>query len=251
LTKPNRPIRTSSKARLVRDGRREDARPYELADKHLLALGRLSIEREVMLRDSQICDHFEPDFFATNFWIMWCTTLAFQPWHSDAEFRRYLLRFAHMRSGFNQLHGIMRTVYNQYDSMMRPLRKWPDDHGVQFRANTTVVDLRYDESGSLNRVAAIVCEHDNRRIEISLGHDDKVIVTVGLMTAGSGLGVTDHVAVPYHDDSRGSGALWKPSRQAVPNSATRPCSRITSTSPADSHSPRPCTTRHYSVWYAA
>ena len=143
----NETIRTSSKARFVRDGRRENTPPYGLAETQLLTLGRLSLEPEALLGDSRISDHFEPAFFETNFWIMWSTTFAFQPWHSAAEFRRYLLRFAHMTPGFNQLHGIMRTVYNQYDSMVRPLRKWLDEHGVRFRADTRVIDLRYDESG--------------------------------------------------------------------------------------------------------
>ena len=64
---------------------------------------------------------------------MWCTTFAFQPWHSAVEFKRYLVRFAHMVAGFNRLQGIMRTVYNQYDSMVRPLRKWLDERGVDSR----------------------------------------------------------------------------------------------------------------------
>ncbi|AXL53887.1 oleate hydratase [Paraburkholderia caffeinilytica] len=205
----NETIRTSSKARLVRNGRREDTPPYGLADTHLLTLGRLSLEPEALLGDSRISDHFEPDFFETNFWIMWCTTFAFQPWHCAAEFRRYLLRFAHMTPGFNQLHGIMRTVYNQYDSMVRPLRKWLDEHGVRFRTGTRVVDLRFDESGALNRVAGIVCEHENRRIEITVSEPDKVIVTLGSMTAGSSLGGTNRPAVLNHDDSSGAWALWK------------------------------------------
>ncbi|MDP9649843.1 oleate hydratase [Paraburkholderia caledonica] len=208
----NRTIRTSSKARLVLDGKREDAPAYGLAESHLLTLGRLSFEPEALLGDSRISDHFDADFFDTNFWIMWCTTFAFQPWHSAAEFRRYLLRFAHMTPGFNQLHGIMRTVYNQYDSMVRPLRKWLDEHGVVFRNHTRVVDLRYDESGELNRVAAIVCEHDNRRDEISLGEHDKVIVTLGSMIAGSSLGGTDRPAACAGNDSNdssGAWALWK------------------------------------------
>ncbi|WP_027776091.1 oleate hydratase [Paraburkholderia caledonica] len=205
----NRTIRTSSKARLVRDGKREDAPAHGLAESHLLTLGRLSFEPEALLGDSRISDHFDADFFDTNFWIMWCTTFAFQPWHSAAEFRRYLLRFAHMTPGFNQLHGIMRTVYNQYDSMVRPLRKWLDEHGVVFRNHTRVVDLRYDESGDLNRVAAIVCEHDDRRGEIPLGEHDKVIVTLGSMTAGSSLGGTDRPAACDSNDSSGAWALWK------------------------------------------
>lgn len=205
----NETIRTSSKARLVRDGRREDAPAYGLSETQLLRLGRLSFEPEALLGDSRISDHFEPAFFETNFWLMWCTTFAFQPWHSAAEFRRYLLRFAHMTPGFNQLHGIMRTVYNQYDSMVRPLRKWLDERGVRFRANTRVIDLRYDESGALNRVADIVCEQDNRRVEIPVREEDKVIVTLGSMTAGSSLGGTNHPAVFNHDDSSGAWALWK------------------------------------------
>jgi oleate hydratase len=205
----NETLRTSSKARLVRDGKREDAPVYGLAETHLLTLGRLALEPEALLGDSRISDHFERDFFETNFWIMWCTTFAFQPWHSAAEFRRYLLRFAHMTPGFNQLHGIMRTVYNQYDSMVRPLRKWLDEHGVEFRTGTRVLDLRCDESGELNRVAGIVCEHGNGRAEIPVGENDKVIVTLGSMTAGSSLGATNRAAAFNQHDSSGAWALWK------------------------------------------
>ena len=61
---------------------------------------------------------------------MWCTTFAFQPWHSAVEFKRYLARFSHMVEGFDRLHGIMRTVYNQYDSLVRPLHKWLRERGV-------------------------------------------------------------------------------------------------------------------------
>jgi oleate hydratase len=73
---------------------------------------------------------------------MWCTTFAFQPWHSAVEFKRYLVRFTHMVSGFNTLTGIMRTVYNQYDSMVRPLQKWLEERGVKFQLNTRVIGSR-------------------------------------------------------------------------------------------------------------
>ena len=93
-----------------------------------------------MIGNSSIADQFAL-FLWTNFWLMWCTTFAFQPWHSAVEFKRYLLRFTHMVAGFNQLHGIMRTVYNQYDSMVRPLQKWLAERGVQFELNVRVTDL--------------------------------------------------------------------------------------------------------------
>lgn len=205
----NETISTSSRSRLVRNGKREDAPAYELGEKHLLTLGRLSIEPEIMLGNSRIADHFDTSFFETNFWLMWCTTFAFQPWHSAVEFRRYLLRFAHMSSGFNQLHGIMRTVYNQYDSMIRPLRHWLDEHGVAFQPRTRVTDLLFDESGAENRVRGIVCETAHRRLEIPVGAADKVIVTLGSMTAGSSLGGMDHPASLNTADSTGAWPLWK------------------------------------------
>ena len=60
---------------------------------------------------------------------MWCSTFAFQPWHGAVEFKRYLVRFAHMVEGFNRLKGIMRTVYNQYNSLVRPLLKMASGEG--------------------------------------------------------------------------------------------------------------------------
>ncbi len=205
----NETIRTSSTSRLVRNGRREAAPAYGLDEKHLLTLGRLSIEPEGMLADSRIADHFDASFFETNFWLMWCTTFAFQPWHSAVEFRRYLLRFAHMSAGFNQLHGIMRTVYNQYDSMVLPLRRWLDDHGVVFEADTCVTDLRVDETDPLNRVRGLVCETAQRRFELPVGPADKVIVTLGSMTAASSLGGMDRPAPLNTVDSTGAWRLWK------------------------------------------
>ncbi|MFM0500196.1 oleate hydratase [Paraburkholderia caffeinilytica] len=205
----NETLRTSSSSRLVRDGKREDAPAYGLAEKHLMTLGRLSIEPEIMLGKTRIADHFDASFFETNFWLMWCTTFAFQPWHSAAEFRRYLLRFAHMSAGFNQLHGIMRTVYNQYDSMVRPLRRWLDEHGVLFQPDTRVTDLVFDESGALSRVSGIVCERAQQRVEVPVGAADKVIVTLGSMTAASSLGGMDRPAPLETTDNTGAWSLWK------------------------------------------
>ncbi len=97
-----------------------------------------------MLGRTSIADHqFDSSFFSTDFWFMWCTTFAFQPWHSAVEFKRYLVRFTHMVAGFSKLNGIMRTVYNQYDSMIRPLSKWLEERGVQFIFNAKVADLKF------------------------------------------------------------------------------------------------------------
>ncbi len=140
---------------------------------------------------------------------MWCTTFAFQPWHSAVEFKRYLLRFTHMVEGFNRLRGIMRTVYNQYDSMVRPLQKWLDAHGVQFAFNTRVTDLVLRENADGKRVERIVCERQGHSREITVEADDLVIVTLGSMTEASSLGSMDSAPVLKCKSDGGAWALWE------------------------------------------
>ncbi|MGA7645510.1 MAG: oleate hydratase, partial [Terriglobales bacterium] len=173
----NQVMKTSNKSRLFRDGHRVDAPKFGLSEKHILTIERLELEPEGALGRSTIADQFDPSFFETDFWFMWCTTFAFQPWHSAVEFKRYLVRFTHMVSGFNTLHGIMRTVYNQYDSMVRPLQKWLEERGVNVQLNTRVTDLRfrYDSEGYV--VDRILCDHEGQSPEIKVGDKDKVIVT--------------------------------------------------------------------------
>ena len=137
----NETMKTSSKSRLVRGGKRIVAPDFGLSEKDILTIERLVIEPEAMLGNSSIADQFDPAFFTTNFWFMWCTTFAFQPWHSAIEFKRYLVRFTHMVSGFNRLKGIMRTLYNQYNSMVRPLQTWLEERGVKFETATRVTGL--------------------------------------------------------------------------------------------------------------
>ena len=69
----NETMKTSSKSRLVRDHRRETAPEFGLSEKHILTIERLAIEPEAMLGRTSIADQFDAEFFATNFWFMWCS----------------------------------------------------------------------------------------------------------------------------------------------------------------------------------
>ncbi len=205
----NEVMKTSSKARLFRDGHRVDAPKFGLSERHILTIERLGVEPERLLGRSSIADQFDPSFFETDFWFMWCTTFAFQPWHSAVEFKRYLMRFSHMVSGFNTLSGIMRTVYNQYDSMVRPLQKWLEERGVRFELDTRVSDLHLCHDAQGYRVDHIVCERDGRRQEITVGRQDHVIVTLGSMTEASSLGAMDLVPALKGKSDGGSWSLWE------------------------------------------
>ena len=100
----NRARPTSSRARLVRNGHREDAPRFGLHERHIMTIERLVLEPETLLGH---------------------TTIAFQPWHGAFEFKRYLARFAHLVTRFERLEGIMRAPLNQYDSLARPPRNGP------------------------------------------------------------------------------------------------------------------------------
>ena len=210
----NETMRTSSKSRLVRNGRRQTAPDFGLSERHILTIERLAVEPEEMLGRTTIEDQFNPEFFKTNFWFMWCTTFAFQPWHSAVEFKRYLVRFAHMVSGFARLEGIMRTVYNQYDSMVRPLQKWLDERGVVFALDTRVTDLEFYDHDDETAVTRIATFEGGKAATVTVESDDLVLVTLGSMTEASSLGSMDQAPAIDVDSGKsesgtGSWALWK------------------------------------------
>lgn len=213
----NETMKTSSKSRLVSDGQRETAPEFGLSEKDILTIERLVIESEDMLGSASIADQFDKTFFKTNFWLMWCTTFAFQPWHSAVEFKRYLQRFAHMISGFNRLEGIMRTPYNQYDSMVRPLKKWLEERGVVFNLNTRVTDiiLREKEIEISKQkviektVTEISYTQVGNPVSIPINATDYVLVTLGSMTEGSSLGTMDTAPTLKQDADGASWTLWK------------------------------------------
>ena len=205
----NRTMKTDSKARLFREGTSVEAPEFGLTEGHILTLERLALEPERMLGRSTISDQFEADFFVTDFWYMWCTTFAFQPWHSAVEFKRYLVRFTHMVSGFNTLSGILRTVFNQYDSMVQPLRKWLEERGVEISFGARVTDLNLNHGAQGYEVDCIFLDRLGKPEELFLKREDAVIVTLGSMTESSSLGSMETAPVLQTDPDAGAWSLWQ------------------------------------------
>jgi oleate hydratase len=205
----NKTIPTSSKSRLFVDGHRRIAPAFGLTEGQILTIERLAIEPEALLGRSTIEEQFDPSFFKTDFWLMWCTTFAFQPWHSAVEFKRYLVRFAHMVGGFNRLTGIMRTVYNQYDSMVRPLQQWLVERGVRFETGVRVVDLEIVHEGGGDTVTAVIIEEAGKRDCIEVNDGDYVLVTLGSMTEASSLGGMDEPPILKGKADGGAWRLWR------------------------------------------
>jgi oleate hydratase len=127
----NEKHKANSMARLV-DRRRAKvpvtSMGFSMQDR--IELLKLSQADEDTLGASRITDWLSPGFFETEFWYMWSTTFAFQPWHSAVEFKRYLHRFMLEFSRIETLAGVKRTIYNQYDSLVLPLQTWLEAQGV-------------------------------------------------------------------------------------------------------------------------
>ncbi len=199
----------NDKARLIDSaGRPVDAHSMGFSERDRLDLIKCVVTPESHLDGKRISDCFGKEFFTTNFWYMWCTTFAFEPWHSAIEFRRYLNRFVHLFKTFDTMSGIYRTRFNQYDSIVRPLLAWLEGQGVIFQLNTTVTDLTLADGDSMT-VTGIACTRDGSTEQIPVGPDDLVFVTNGSMTANSTLGSTDAAAVLDTSGPDDSWQLWQ------------------------------------------
>jgi oleate hydratase len=199
-----------SQARLVDRNRfKVDVTSMGFSMQDRVELLRLSETDEDKLGGTAITDWLSPEFFDTKFWYMWATTFAFQPWHSAVEFKRYLHRFMMEFSRIETLAGVKRTVYNQYDSLVRPLQHWLQRQGVQLVLNCKVDDLELSEDSDAITVTAIHCRRDGEAQIIRVRPEDLVFFQNGSMTDASSYG-SMYSAPPKLDkrDSQGW-ALWE------------------------------------------
>ncbi|WP_199242496.1 oleate hydratase [Desulfosporosinus fructosivorans] len=174
---------------------------FDLSDR--LAMAKLIITSEEKMGKARIKDWFGSHFFETNFWYMWATTFAFQPWHSAVEFKRYMIRFMHEFPRIQTLEGVTRTPYNQYDSIILPLKKYLDQFAVDFEMKCTVNDLDFKDSEGIT-VTAIRYTREGVQGVIEINEGDRVIVTNGSMTDGYSLGSMSIAPV-----LKGKGNSWK------------------------------------------
>jgi oleate hydratase len=198
-----------SESRLVAGGKKLDASELGLSNQDRLDLIEIMARSELSLGTKRIEEMFQPAFFKTNFWFMWCTTFAFQPWHSAVELKRYLHRFIQEFARIDTLAGVRRTPFNQYDSIVRPLMQWLEARGVQFQTGVRVTDLdfRYGPAGkSVEKIGYVKNAVSH---EIGVQNGDLVFITNGSMTAASTLGSMQSPAGLVSDDRGGSWALWE------------------------------------------
>ena len=192
-----------------RAGKPIDVSSMGFDNRDRISLLVLMLRRERSLGASQIADVLPPHFFTTNFWFMWRTMFAFQPWHGAAEMRRYLLHFMYALPTIATMSSVHLTRYTQYHSIVVPIQRWLQERGVRFKNETRVVDMEFHAFPDRHHVKALRIRRNQDEKVIALDENDLVIFTNGSMTAASTLGSTSEPAVLNRREPGGAWALWK------------------------------------------
>lgn len=217
--------------RTVLDETRECNKNYEIDSKHRLwekgfvphdettfgitpeiqeQMIKMIVTPEEELEDITIEQWFSPEYFKSQLWYYWCAMLAFQPYHSLIEMKRYTTRFMHQLHLIRSLRGILRTKYDQYNSLILPLQRYLTDKGVKFVSNTTVTDMDFEFEGDKKTVTSLVINKDNREEIIKLDNKDVVFFTNGSMTQNSTRGsMYEAPVMNKNTEERGCFTLWE------------------------------------------
>jgi len=197
---------SKGQARLLKNGEKLDVSSYGLSFSQQADFLKLTFVSESSLGNDRIEDWFDEDFFETKFWYIWTSMFAFQRWSSLAEMRRYMKRFIHLVDGLYELGGVMRTKYNQYDSVVRPMKNYLENKGVIFEMGKEVIDIDFNLTENAKTATALQMKDGS---EIILGENDYVFFTNGSITESTDNGTWDKAAKLKGIAESGSWKLWK------------------------------------------
>ena len=180
---------------------------FKLDKKSALALSKLFMTPEKDLEDKKISDVLPESFWNTNFWLYWQTMFAFQKWSSALEMKRYLCRYVHHIDGLPDFSALRFTKYNQYESMILPLTKYLESHGVKIEYGVDVKNVVIEEKSVKKVAKQIIFVRDGKTQTIDLIEDDLVFITNGCCTDTSCYGDQTH-APDLSKIKNGAGESW-------------------------------------------
>ena len=174
---------------------------FKLDKKSAMALSKLFITPEKELENKKISE------VLPNFWLYWQTMFAFQRWSSALEMKRYLCRYVHHIDGLPDFSALRFTKYNQYESMILPLTKYLESHGVKIEYGVDVKNVTFASKQNKKVATQIVYENNGEEKTIDLIEDDLVFITNGCCTDTSCYGDQDH-APDLSKIKNGEGESW-------------------------------------------
>src|SRR5580658_1177128 len=172
-----------------------------------LALARVSLTPEAMLDGRRIDEFFSPQFFKTEFWLLWSTIMGSLPQHSAVEFRRYMNRFIYLFSDLSTMAGVLRSPFNQHEAFIKPLVAWLRPRGVNFLTGAFVQDIGFAPSPGRITVNRLDYERGGAATSVAVAPEDVVLVTTGSQAADLAAG--SMTAMPSPRPSGRSWALWQ------------------------------------------
>lgn len=183
---------------------------FNLSQKGCMEIMKLFMTKDEDLYDKTIEDVFDEEVFDSTFWMYWRTMFAFENWHSALEMKLYFQRFIHHISGLPDFSALKFTRYNQYESLILPMKKYLEKHGVDFQFNTEVTNVLFDIKPDKKVAKTIECNVKGKEKRISLSENDLVLITNGSCTEGTIYGDQNH-APNGNAEIRTSGCwnLWK------------------------------------------
>ena len=183
---------------------------FGLSDEGQQEIMKLFFTPDEDLDDKKITDFFDEKVLDTNFWMYWRTMFAFNDEQSALEMKMYLKRYIHHVGGLPDFTALRFTRYNQYESMILPMVKYLEAHGVQFHYNTKVTDVRFEIRGTQKTARKVVFEKDGQQDEIDLTEEDYLFITNGGNVENSSIGAQDKACEFKTDIQPGGGwDLWR------------------------------------------
>ena len=185
-------------------------RKFAVSDKAAMEIMRLFFTPDEELFDKKIEDFFDDEVFNSNFWLYWRTMFAFQNWQSALEMKRYIKRYIHHIGGLPDFTALRFTKYNQYESMILPMIKYLEDHGVQFHYNIKVMNVEFDLKTGCKQATRIELQRDGQQEFVDLTENDLVFITPGGCVENSTMG-SQNTPAAYDTEIRPGGGwdMWR------------------------------------------
>jgi oleate hydratase len=182
-----------------------------------LKMAKLLAEPESMIPDgAKITDMFGEAFFTSNFWYMWRSLFAFQPWHSAVEMKRYMHLFFHEMPHMNTMSALERTRFTNFHSFILPALRFMQKSGVNFHYERRISDVDFETASNgkerwIRRIHLETASGESMP-SIEVSDSDLVFLTIGSMVSNASFGAHDRpVDKPVVESQTLGGAwtLWK------------------------------------------
>ena len=184
---------------------------FALSDKAAMEIVKLFMTPNKDLYDKTLDDVFDEEFYKSNFWLYWQTMFAFEKWHSALEMKLYIQRYIHHIGGLPDFTALRFTKYNQYESMILPMVKYLESHGVQFHYGVQVCNVEFDCTDPARKLAKrIDVLRGGEKGAIDLTENDLVFITNGGCVENSSMGSQDKPAA-YNTELKPGGGwdMWR------------------------------------------